>query len=183
MKRLAPGRTLPPYGYVPGRYPHPQRDPEGHSFGLSDERFGASPDVDDWTAHEMWLYVLDLFNAGYYWEAHEGLEAWWRVSDVDDPRRALFQGLLRLAAAGVKAREGRPGGVRKHAARAAELLAGVAADRAGDARLLGLDPVELRAAAVELADGSHEPSADADSGDARPVLGIELHPQSAGEHG
>ena len=31
--RLVPDRPLPPYAYLPGRYPHPVRDPLGHSFG------------------------------------------------------------------------------------------------------------------------------------------------------
>src|SRR4051794_23916492 len=31
--RLLPDEPLPPYSFVPGRFPHPVRDPAGHSFG------------------------------------------------------------------------------------------------------------------------------------------------------
>lgn len=72
---------------------------------------------------------------GYYWEAHEALEHWFRQCGPDDPRRAFFHGILRLAAAGVKAREGNSAGVAKHARRAAELLHIARASRDG---LLGL---------------------------------------------
>ena len=32
VHRLLPERPFPPYAYVPGRFPHPVRDPQGHSF-------------------------------------------------------------------------------------------------------------------------------------------------------
>ena len=31
--RLVSDEPLPPYSYVTGRFPHPTRDPSGHSFG------------------------------------------------------------------------------------------------------------------------------------------------------
>ena len=45
---------------------------------------------------------LDLFNHGYYWEAHEAWEGLWQVADRDGPLRMLFKGLIMLSAAGVK---------------------------------------------------------------------------------
>jgi predicted metal-dependent hydrolase len=107
-------------------------------------------------AAAAWRYLLDLLDAGYYWEAHEVLEGWWRAVALADPRRPLFHGLLRLAAAGVKAREGRPDGVRRHAEAAAGLLEEAAARTAARAaasgsRLLGLDLRELAGVARELA--------------------------------
>ena len=173
--RLAPARALPPYAYVPGGgRPHPQRDPDGHSYGRGDAAFGPPPAEDGWCQHEGWLYALDLFNHGYYWEAHEGLEKWWRETAVGDPRRSLFQGLLRLAAAGVKAREQRPAGVRKHALRAAELLAA-----AGSGRLLGLDPIRLRRAAAATAARLRPAAGEPDAG-AEPALDIVLDPRPSG---
>ena len=60
------------------------------------------------------LLGVDLFNHGYYWEAHEVWEGLWRTIDRSDPRSAFLQGLIHLAAAGVKVREGQPAGVRSH---------------------------------------------------------------------
>ena len=162
--RLAPGLPLPPYSYVPGgSHPHPNRDPRGHRFGRSDDDFGLPPPAD--SAHALtclpWLHVLDLFNHGYYWEAHEALEAWWRVLDPADARHPLFHGILRLAAAGVKMREGRREGVRTHARRAGELLDEVARRAGKGALLCGLDPSGLARHARDLtgAAAPREPSA------------------------
>ncbi|ESW67067.1 hypothetical protein X772_34775 [Mesorhizobium sp. LSJC280B00] len=30
--RLLPEKTFPSYAYLPGKYPHPVRDPLGHSY-------------------------------------------------------------------------------------------------------------------------------------------------------
>jgi hypoxanthine phosphoribosyltransferase len=68
------------------------------------------------------LYGLDLFNHGYYWEAHEIWERIWHACGRAGPAGNFIKGLIKLAAAGVKAREGRPEGVRTHARRAAELF-------------------------------------------------------------
>jgi len=175
--RLAPGIALPPYAYVSGHFPHPVRDPRGHRHGESDEVYGPPPGNAEPGGASVYLHVLDLFNCGYYWEAHEALEKWWKEVDGDDPRHPFFHGLLRLSAAGVKAREGRPAGVRTHAARAAELLR-MAALRLGgdDPCLLGLrlrplaeaaDALALRAASFRAA--RPMPAVDA-------VLGIRLLP-------
>jgi predicted metal-dependent hydrolase len=61
---------------------------------------------------------VDLFNAGYYWEAHEAWEGCWHAVGRSGAVAALLKGLIRLAACGVKAREGRHEGVLSHAAAA-----------------------------------------------------------------
>jgi hypothetical protein len=63
-----------------------------------------------------------LFNAGYYWEAHEAWEALWHAHRRRGSTAKVLQAMIKLAAAGVKIREGRPGGARTHAARAALLF-------------------------------------------------------------
>jgi predicted metal-dependent hydrolase len=86
-------------------------------------------------ANPHWLHAIDLFNTGYYWEAHEAWEGFWHVFGRTTPEARLVQGLIRLAAACVKIREGTPEGVRRHALRARELLGDVAAaDRGADAQ-------------------------------------------------
>jgi hypothetical protein len=136
--RFAPDDPLPPYTFVPGRTPHPVSDPAGHSFGAKPER-PAAPDPARWRECRAYLRGLDLFNHGYYWEAHEAWEGLWHACGRTGPTADFLKGLIQLAVAGVKVREGRPAGVAGHAARAVELFH-AAADRLGgaDARFLGL---------------------------------------------
>jgi predicted metal-dependent hydrolase len=124
-RRLVPDEPFPPYSYVTGQFPHPLRDPQGHSFGKTPERC-PKPDADRWFDCRPYLYGLDLFNYGYYWEAHETWEQVWHAAGRKGPLADFIKGLIKLAAAGVKARERRPEGVRRHARRAAELFSQVA---------------------------------------------------------
>lgn len=71
---------------------------------------------------DIFLWGLDLFNHGYYWEAHEAWEGLWQVADRGGPLRMLFKGLILLSAAGVKIREGKQAAAMRHAGRAAGLL-------------------------------------------------------------
>jgi hypothetical protein len=125
-QRLVPDEPFPPYSYVTGRFPHPITDPAGHSFGAIPEPISA-PASNQWRDCRTHLYALDLFNHGYYWEAHEAWEALWHASGRAGAAADFFKGLIKLAAAGVKAREGRPEGVRTHGRRAAELFEQIAA--------------------------------------------------------
>jgi predicted metal-dependent hydrolase len=107
---------------VPGHFPHPASDPAGHLFGAP------HPVVEplrpsDWRLAPHYLYGVDLFNQGYYWESHEAWEALWHAAGRTGPLADFLKGLIKLAAAAVKVREGNPRGVRRHAQRAAELLA------------------------------------------------------------
>lgn len=67
-------------------------------------------------------YAVDLFNHGYYWEAHEVWEHEWIAAGRTGPAADLLKGFIKLAAAGVKAREGRPAGIVRHGQRALELF-------------------------------------------------------------
>lgn len=136
--RLVPEEAFPPYAYVPGRRPHPTRHPRGHSFGARPRR-PEPPDADRWRACRAYLYGVDLFNHGYYWEAHEAWEALWNACARSRPAGSFFKALVHLAAAGVKVREGKPRGVKRHARRAAELFEETALGLgSGEARHMGL---------------------------------------------
>ncbi len=135
--RLAGEFRLPPYSYVTGRYPHPTSDPLGHSFGHAP--LSPPPIVPErYAESRAYLFGLDLFNHGYYWEAHETWEALWIAAGRSGTTADFLKGLIKLAAAGVKVREGRPDGVRRHAARARELFQDVRA-QANATRYLGFD--------------------------------------------
>ncbi len=150
--RLVPDRALPPYAYVPGRQPHPIRDPRGHSFGIKPDDL-EPPDPKRWRVCRAYLHGIDLFNHGYYWEAHEVWEGLWHACDRRGPVGAFFKALIGLAAAGVKMHEGNLRGVRGHARRVANLFDEIALEIGLDeARYMGLDLHALARWASEVAE-------------------------------
>jgi hypothetical protein len=116
--------AFPPYTYVPGRSPHPVSNPAGHMFG---HELPKPPPLDptNWRASETYLYGIDLFNHGFYWEAHETWESLWHAAGRRGVIADFLKGLIKLAAAGVKQSEGNAAGVDRHLKRAVELFAGV----------------------------------------------------------
>jgi hypothetical protein len=142
--------NLPPYAFVPGGpWPHPSGSPEGHSFGLL-EAAATAIEGDDWRRSTVYLRGVALFNAGYYWEAHEAWESLWHAHGRKGPTADVLKGLIKLAAAGVKVRERQPHGIATHARRAAALFEAV---RSGDTpRLLGLDLAALQLQAADIAE-------------------------------
>jgi uncharacterized protein len=151
VPRFVPDQPLPPYSFVPGRFPHPVSDPQGHSFG-ADPPPAELLDPDRWQICRAYLYGVDLFNHGYYWEAHESWEGLW-LGCVRTGRTGWFlKGLIKLAAAGVKARAQNPRGMQRHARRAAELFRQTAQELgAEDIRFMGLPLTELIGFAGEIA--------------------------------
>ena len=184
--RYAPANLLPPYAYAPGHdLPHPVTDSCGHSYSaVHDQPRGAlntpvlpahlPPDpasrrhtlAATLAADPLWLYSLDLFNGGWYWESHEAWEGFWNTLGRTTPEARFVQGLIHLAAAAVKVREGKPNGVARHTQRARELLGGSRAAPVGGAlaevssghgespgnvmAALGLAPDSLAAVVAEL---------------------------------
>jgi hypothetical protein len=165
--RYAPAIELPPYSYVPGHgLPHPVNDPAGHLYAARDSAH--EPPISSTTLtglpadppsrrraltarladNSRWLYALDLFNEGFYWEAHEAWESFWNALGRTTLEAQFVQGLIHLAAAAVKIREGRPTGVARHTQRARELLGDLEAANAGGA--LGLAPRSIAAVVTEL---------------------------------
>ena len=99
--RLDPGLVLPPYRFLPG---HNERPGEGH------------------VEHRGFLAGVDLYHAGYLWEAHEAGEALWTASEV--PReREFLQGLIQMAAALIKVHVKQWRGAQRLCARARDRLA------------------------------------------------------------
>lgn len=117
--RLVPDRAFPAYAFTGSPQPHPVRDPRGHSHGVEEEP--ADPlEADSWPDNGDYLFGLDLFNHGYYWEAHEAWEGVWIAGGKKGPVAEFLKGLIKLTAAGVKARQGMPAGVEKHSEKALE---------------------------------------------------------------
>ncbi len=124
-----PDNPLPPYAFVPGgSWPHPE--PLGKQTVAPIQGNG-------WSSSAEYLRGIALFNAGYYWEAHEAWESLWHAHGRTGSTADVLKGLIKLAAAGVKVRQRQRHGVVTHARRAAALFT-AARERAGPAQL-GLD--------------------------------------------
>jgi hypothetical protein len=112
---------LPPYSYVPGHTPHPVSDPRGHMHGHS--AVAPQPlNPDRWQDSAAYRFGVDLFNHGFYWEAHEAWESLWHAAGRRGPVAIWLKALIKLAAAAVKLREGNSLGARRHAQRCKQLL-------------------------------------------------------------
>lgn len=171
--RLVPDRPFPAYAYIPGRSPHPTRDPDGHSYG---ETLGGSeppdppdpPDPVDWRACRDYLYAIDLFNHGFYWEAHEAWEGLWVACGRRGPTAAYLQALINLAAAGFKARWGNARGMRANAGTALRLFKSAAGQLGSTGtRYMGLDLRALTDAAATIS--KSQPTTKRAPGDKTPL--------------
>lgn len=141
---------FPPYSYIPGVFPHPISDPAGHSYQQS---WSTPPPMnsENWRQCELYQYGVDLFDRGYYWEAHEVWEQCWHGCGRAGAPADFLKGVIHLAAAGVKVKQGRDNGVSRHAAKAKELFERVADDAGVDA-YFGLSLERLIALSTEVRD-------------------------------
>ena len=150
---ITSNNALPSYSYVPGRFPHPISDPHGHSFGMVVFE-SIAPSASQWQECQSYLRGIDLFEHGFYWEAHEAWEAAWIACGRSGPAGDFLKALIKLSAAGVKAREGRSEGVRRHATRCVELLQSVSPKH--DGTFFGLDIARLLLTGKQLAEAAEE---------------------------
>ena len=92
---------FPRYRFVPGRSPHPRRDPKGHAYGTTEPK-PPPPDPARWQENELFLHGIDLYNFAYWWECHEALEALWHAAGHKSPTGQFLQGIIQVAAANLK---------------------------------------------------------------------------------
>lgn len=126
--RYCPERQLPERPYVPGRGPHP-------STSLT--TLPSEPDPPStWngTEHSLrsqpnYRWGIDLYNHGYYWEAHESWEALWIQATRGADVHTFLQGLIQCAAAALKARMDQPAACTALAKRGLAKLSGILESR------------------------------------------------------
>lgn len=123
MVPMPPSIPLPAWAFVPGHRPHPRRDPRGHSYGAAEPSVTLPLDAADPTIARG----RALFDAGYYWEAHEVFEAVWIAAGRTGAVAEFARAVVQLAAAGVKTRQGRRKGATRLAGAAHGRLVAVAA--------------------------------------------------------
>ncbi len=105
---------FPGTAYRPGRTPHPHRSAENDARSTASWPPAGPPASPE--AFDVALRCgLDLFNHGYFWEAHEAWEEPWQREPRESPRRLYLQALIRLAAAALKLAVDEPRGVSAHA--------------------------------------------------------------------
>ncbi len=142
--RHAPSLALPKYRYVPGLNPHPARDKAGHSFGQPAPQ--VTPiSAENWRESTPYLFGIDLYHNGYFWEAHESWEGLWKAAEADSLEANFLQALILNAAAQLKAHTRRANGVRTHSQAARWRLARVRSQGyAGpDMRFFGVDVADI----------------------------------------
>ncbi len=105
---------FPDRAFVPGSMPHPRRQPETpgtEPLSEATDDSGAAP----FPRERALRRGLDLFNHGYFWEAHEAWEEPWQGMARDSGQALHLQALIRLAAAALKLVMDEPRGVAAHA--------------------------------------------------------------------
>lgn len=101
------GLSFPAYRFLPGKDPHPRADEQGHSYQNTDwVADGLLPE--HWRDDALYLNGCDLFNHGFWWEAHEVWEACWLVCPHHSRQALFLQGLIQAANALLKIRMGKP---------------------------------------------------------------------------
>ena len=146
--RYCSGRSFPPYAFLPGRDPHPTRDPRGHSYGEDEGEVGyLAPE--EWRGNLDYLWGVDLYNHGYLWEAHEAWEGLWHGAKHDRHQALFLQGLIQCAAACLKIPMEQPRGLERLAGLGTEKLEEVA--REAGPVYMGLDVVGFVEAVREFA--------------------------------
>jgi hypothetical protein len=93
--------------FIPGQGIHPDKDPHGPhipKIPAGSIAFG----TDSWSRSPQYLYAIDLFNFGYWWEAHEVLEKIWIQTGRSTPVARFIQGLIQISAALLKYPQSNP---------------------------------------------------------------------------
>jgi len=103
---------LPAYKYIPKQSPHPSQISEAvHIPKLKNDLNDFS--THNWNDSTRYLYAIDLFNLGYYWEVHEVLEKLWLELGKKSAEGIFIQGLIQLAVALLKHSQGNSIGVER----------------------------------------------------------------------
>ena len=164
--RYLPERPFPPYAFLPGRDPHPTRDPRGHSHSEIEGPGGAHTHAEEWQENKDYLFGCALYNAGYLWEAHEAWEDIWHPSKHDEVQANFLQGLIQCSAASLKIPMGQPDGLAKLSEQGTLRLEGVM--QSAGPSYMGLDLAQFIAAFRTFA------SSSPDSADERPQIELDV---------
>ena len=149
---------LPSHRYLPGRT---ARHPED-AFDAIKARAIRPTATTTAAQNEAWRYGLRLFDARFWWEAHEVLEAVWLNAPPNSAERAQVQAVIQLANAALKAELGKPNAAARLLALARDLIAEAAL---GCEAVMGLSLTRLQEVAAAIEAGAPKPmiAPDADT--------------------
>lgn len=99
-----PDLALPRWAYVPGEQPAADHDALEHAKALVPIRYDGCVPASD----PALRYGLALNDSGFFWEAHEILEAVWKVAPQGGRDRILLRACIQVANANLKMKMDRP---------------------------------------------------------------------------
>ena len=140
-------RTLPPYRHLPFQNAHPFMDKDGHSYGeelTAPTSFGP----ENWQDCADYLYSIDLFNHGFWWDAHERLKQVSIAAGRESECGLFVQGLIQISAALLKY------SMEEHVPAEALATMGLANVSAATGLYLGVDIDALEVSVRAYLDGS-----------------------------
>lgn len=118
---------MPATHHRPGSGSKPDLSPLEAVKALVPERTEAA----NWRANQPYLYGIALFEAGFYWEAHEVWEPVWLNAAPNSADRHLLQALIQYANAALKRDMGRERAAQRLFAETARHLSRVPQPSAG----------------------------------------------------
>lgn len=142
---------LPTHRYLPGRT---ARHPEDAFDGIKARALRPTATATA-ARNEAWLYSLRLFDARYWWEAHEVLEAVWLNAPPNSAERAQVQAVIQLANAALKAELGKPNAAARLLTLTRERIAEAAL---GGKAVMGLTGKRLQEVAAAIETGAPKPT-------------------------
>lgn len=146
-------RPFPTYRFIPGQSPHPRRDALGHSHGQP-EPTCLNVLAERWFESEDYLFAVDLYNHGFWWESHEVLEALWHAAGHKTPEGEFYRALIQFAAASLKRFVGKSAPAQRLLQRGCERLSKL------PRQYMGLDVTAFsEAARISFSESSGPPAA------------------------
>lgn len=94
-------KSVPDYRHLPFKTPHPYMDEGGHSYGQELPKVSGFNEQ-NWQDCEIYLYSIDLFNQGYWWEAHELLKQVCYDVGRESAIGSFLESLIQIAAGELK---------------------------------------------------------------------------------
>lgn len=95
-KRYRPHLALPHYRYVPGQGAKDEQRKDIPKFKLE------KLNNEHWKDNDAYLYGIDLFNQGFYYEAHEVWEELWHFTGHNSTEGAFLKALIQWTAIHLK---------------------------------------------------------------------------------
>lgn len=119
MNKRYSKKIFPAYAFIPGLgMPHPEK-----VGGHMQEVIVDGERLVHYLTNEAYLFAVDLYNHGYYWESHVWWEYLWHLEGRKGETADFLKALIKLAAGRVKEKMGETEVAQQHYKRAYELFA------------------------------------------------------------